>query len=89
MEQASDQSIYIWDLHGHLATVLNGPKDGAMSFACHPTRPILACCARSGVVYIWTKRYSENWSAFAPDFKELEENEVNPTALKSGGSLWE
>jgi len=72
---ATDHSIYIWDLHGHLAAMLNGPKDGAIHFACHPTRPILACCARSGTVYIWTKRYSENWSAFAPDFKELEENE--------------
>jgi len=68
-------SIFIWDVHGHLETILYGPKDGPLYFACHPTRPILACCAKSGVVYVWTKRYSENWSAFAPDFKELEENE--------------
>ena len=31
-------------------------KDGATFFACHPTRPILAACARSGAVYVWTKR---------------------------------
>jgi len=75
---ATDHLIYIWDMHGHLVTILgqgNKVKDGAVHFACHPTRPILACCARSGAAYIWTKRYSENWSAFAPDFKELEENE--------------
>ena len=39
------------------------------------SRPILACCSRSGALYLWTKQFSENWSAFAPDFKELEENE--------------
>ena len=76
---ATDHHVYIWDMHGHLIKILGQGekiKDGALWFACHPTRPILAACARSGAIYIWTKRYSENWSAFAPDFKELEENEV-------------
>ena len=77
-DAATELLVYIWDMHGHLINILGqGEKvsDGALHFACHPTRPILATCAKSGSVYVWTKRYSENWSAFAPDFKELEENE--------------
>ena len=71
----TEQQLYVWDLHGHLTKTLEGPKDGATSFVCHPSRPILACCSRSGALYLWSKLYSENWSAFAPDFKELEENQ--------------
>jgi len=71
----TEQKIYIWDLRGQLTRMLDGPKDGTLSLSYHPTRPIIACCTRSGAVFIWTKQYCENWSAFAPDFKELEENE--------------
>ena len=34
------------------------------------------CCTNIGLVCIWGKNLSENWSAFAPDFEELIESVV-------------
>lgn len=70
-----EHKIYIWDRAGHLVKILEGPKEALMDLAWHPVHPLIVSVSVTGLVYIWAKDYTENWSAFAPDFKELEENE--------------
>ncbi|CAI9765076.1 unnamed protein product [Fraxinus pennsylvanica] len=70
-----EHKIYIWDQAGHLVKILEGPKEALIDLAWHPVHPIVVSVSLTGLVYIWAKDYTENWSAFAPDFKELEENE--------------
>jgi hypothetical protein len=45
-----------------------------MHCQAHPSRPIICSCTHAGAVYVWSKNYTENWAAFAPDFEELGEN---------------
>ncbi|KXZ44251.1 hypothetical protein GPECTOR_70g482 [Gonium pectorale] len=67
--------LYIWNRPlGNMERILEGPKEGALSLVWHPLRSLLLSCAASGRIYIWAKVHAENWSAFAPDFKELDEN---------------
>jgi COMPASS component SWD1 len=76
--QKAQHDLYIWSrTGGQLMKILEGPKEGVMDATWHPTRPIIASCSTHGVIYIWTTNYTyfQNWSAFAPDFTELEENE--------------
>eukprot|EP00960_Hanusia_phi_P071635 767594-Hanusia_phi.AAC.24 len=74
--EKGEHTIHIWYReNGQLVHVLEGPKESVWDLAWHPTRTIIASCGQSGKVYIWAKQYSENYSAFAPNFKELEENE--------------
>jgi len=68
--------IYIWNKwNGQVHKILEGPKESILDLTWHPTRTIFATCSSFGTVYIWGKQHTENWSAFAPDFTELEENE--------------
>ncbi|GMH39772.1 hypothetical protein BSKO_07670 [Bryopsis sp. KO-2023] len=72
----SEHLLYIWStVLGKLERILEGPKDGARFVTWHPLRSILLSIANSGKLFIWSKIYTENWSAFAPDFQELEENQ--------------
>ncbi|CAL4892582.1 unnamed protein product [Urochloa decumbens] len=71
----AEHRLQIWDQAGHLVTILDGPKEALIDLAWHPVEPTVATVSATGLVYIWAKEHVENWSAFAPDFVELEENE--------------
>ncbi len=48
-----------------------------MDLQWHPLAPIVvSCAASSGVIFIWTTNLTEHWSAYAPNFTELHQNEV-------------
>lgn len=73
--------IHVWDVArgGKLQHVLEGPAEsGAVTrLAWHPRSCVLLSlgAAAAGRVFVWAPQRAENWSAFAPDFRELEENE--------------
>ncbi|KAI8849268.1 quinon protein alcohol dehydrogenase-like superfamily [Chytridium lagenaria] len=70
-----EHKIYIWDKEtGSLMKILEGPRQGLVDIAWHPKKSSLASVSSFGVINIWSDSVEENWSAFAPDFKELEEN---------------
>lgn len=50
--------------------------------AWNPARSSFVSVGTSGKVYVWSRIYKENWSAFAPDFEELEENQASQSALQ-------
>mmetsp|Transcript_10469 Transcript_10469/g.13573 ORF Transcript_10469/g.13573 Transcript_10469/m.13573 type:complete len:512 (+) Transcript_10469:86-1621(+) len=66
--------LYVWSTSGQLVQTLVGPKEGMLALGWHPWRTFLAVCLLDGNVNIWSNDTVTNWSAFAPDFQELQEN---------------
>ena len=71
----SGHAIHIWSKDGRLVKCLHGPRESLLDLAWHPLRPFLATCTIDGHVHVWGTDISESWSAFAPNFEELDANE--------------
>lgn len=72
-----NHDIYIWERgHGSLVKILEGPKEELGAVEWHPSKPLVAATGvESGKIFIWTINTPQRWSALAPDFVEVEENE--------------
>ena len=75
--EESKHNLYFFHLRsGVLERVLEGPKgEGAVDLVVLPGRlSVVATVSSNGKIYLWSKRFVENWSAFAPNFTVLEKN---------------
>lgn len=69
-------AIYIWPTEdGTVKKILQGTqRETLLDIQWHPSKPIVVSIS-SGMILIWARAEVENWSAYAPQFKELEENQ--------------
>jgi COMPASS component SWD1 len=71
-----DHSIYVWErVEASLVTILQNPDEVSV-VEWHPHKPCLAAIGLDeGRIYIWSVKTPQRWSALAPDFVEVDENE--------------
>ncbi|KAI9164299.1 chromatin binding protein [Blastocladiella emersonii ATCC 22665] len=59
---------------GTLVKLIEGPTESLVSLAWHPVLPLCVTVSQHGTLYVWSSTPKDKWSAFAPDFKELDDN---------------
>ncbi|KAJ1667090.1 chromatin binding protein [Coemansia sp. RSA 25] len=75
VDHKAEHNMYVWDkATSSLVKMLTGPNELLEDCAVHPLRPIYASISTFGIIYLWTRVPQQNWNAFAPGFRELEEN---------------
>ena len=81
--ESSKHSLNVYSLSstapGRLVKMLqpddrNGKGWCVLDADWHPKRPCVASVAYNGHMVMFTKSYTENWSAFAPDFEPIDYN---------------
>lgn len=73
---ANGHVLHVWNVLGrHMAKLMAPDRGLVRQVLWHPRRPIVLSLGRDGQVLVWATHRSESWTAFAPNFVELEENE--------------
>jgi hypothetical protein len=73
----ADHRLYIWDLNANqLVKQLEGrPRESLSMLAYHANlHALLVLTYQSGAIQVYHKTVAENWSAYAPSFREVSEN---------------
>jgi COMPASS component SWD1 len=70
------KTLYLYELRSNsLFRILETREESAI-IEWHPSRPLFACTSiETGTVQIWGIEPQQKWSALAPDFTEVTENE--------------
>lgn len=70
-------AVYIWDIENQSVKKMlcaDTKGEALLDIKWHPTKPIVVSVS-NGLISVWAKAEVENWSAYAPTFKELDENQ--------------
>ena len=68
--------ISLWDsIEGHFCGFYeDSPKEGISFLLAVPKSNDFIGISNSGYIYIWSKKRTDNWAAYAPNFTPIEEN---------------
>jgi COMPASS component SWD1 len=72
----SSHDLYVWETSlGSLVKILEGSNEELIDVKWNYSRCTIGSTGLdSGMIYLWSIKFPQKWSALAPDFVEIEEN---------------